>query len=92
MLDRLGRTAARHPLRVLAVWVLLGGFCGALALGAFGTDIFSRLTTDAFSISGEATEADDLLDASADETVTLLIHGIDPDSARLAELTEALAD
>jgi RND superfamily putative drug exporter len=93
MLDRLGRAAARHPLRTIAVWLIVCGFCGALAAGAIGgADIFSRLTTDAFNISGEATEADDLLDASADETVTLLIHGVDPRSDRLAELTDAIAE
>jgi uncharacterized membrane protein YdfJ with MMPL/SSD domain len=90
VLDRLGRAAARHPVRVIAVWLVLCGFCGALALGVFGTDIFSRLTTDAFGISGEASEADDLLDGSADETVTLLVHGIDPASPRLAERAAAL--
>ncbi len=86
MLERLGRVAARSPLRTIAAWLLVCGFCGALVLGAFGTNIFDRLTSDAFSISGEASEADDLLDESADETVTLLVHGVDPATPRLAEI------
>jgi uncharacterized membrane protein YdfJ with MMPL/SSD domain len=93
VLDRLGRAAAGHPLRTLAVWVVLLGSSGALSAGAIGgADIFSRLTTDAFGISGEATEADDRLDASADETVTLLVSGVDPTTPRLVELADAIGD
>ncbi|MDQ4138739.1 MAG: MMPL family transporter, partial [Actinomycetota bacterium] len=90
VLERLGRAAARHPLRTVAAWLLACGFCGAVVFGAFGTDVFARLTSDAFSITGEAGDADDLLDESASETVTLLVHGVDPDSARLADLGESI--
>ena len=90
MLERLGRAAARHPLRTIAAWLLVCGFWGALVFGAFGTDIFARLTSDAFSISGEASEADDLLDESADETVTLLVHGVDLQSPRVAEIVASI--
>ncbi|MFC0680885.1 MMPL family transporter [Lysobacter korlensis] len=92
MLERLGRAAARHPLRTIAAWLLVCGFCGALVFGAFGTDIFARLTSDAFSISGEATEADELLDDSAGDTVTLLVHGVDPASTELSGLIEGIAE
>ena len=90
MLERLGRAAARHPVRTIVAWLLVCGFVGALVFGAFGTDIFGRLTSDAFSISGEASEADDLLDGSADETVTLLVHGVDAASPRLAEIVASI--
>ena len=93
MLDRLGRAAARFPLRTITVWLVLCAFCGALAAGAIGgADIFSRLTSDAFDISGEANEADGLLDESADETVTLLVHGVDPADPRLAGVSRGIAD
>ena len=71
MLDRLGRAAARHPLRTIAAWLLVCAFCAVLAAGGFGgADIFSRLTSDSFGRSGEATVADELLEESADENVT----------------------
>jgi RND superfamily putative drug exporter len=91
VLDRLGRAAARHPLRTIAAWLLVCGFCGALASGVLGgVDIFSRLTSDTFGRSGEASAADDLLEESADETVTLLVHGVDISDPQLAKIAAGI--
>jgi putative drug exporter of the RND superfamily len=87
--ETLGRRIARHPLRSVAVWVLLTVLCFGLALvGVSGESLFDRLSTGEPYVPGsESKVANDLLEESSEEgaSLTLLLDGVAPDADGLAE-------
>jgi RND superfamily putative drug exporter len=93
-LAALGRASARHPVVVLVVWGLVLGAAGAFALGgAGGQSLFQRLADGIPRVQGEAQQGQDLLSSGSGATgFTLLVHGLDPDSTRLAALATDLGD
>ena len=93
LLARVSGASARHPFRTLVAWVVVLGAAIALALaGVTGEDLFDRLGSDGGSWSnGESSEADDLLAGTDAESATLLVHGLDPTDAGLADLVADLA-
>ena len=92
-LPRVSGASARHPFRTLVAWAVVLGAAIALALaGITGEDLFDRLGSDGGSWSnGESSEADDLLAGTDAESATLLVHGLDPTDAGLADLVADLA-
>jgi len=93
MPGRLARTAARHPVLTLAVWVLAVAAAAAIALGGvLGQSLFDRLDSQWAWGSVESSDADALLSGGDDETSTLLVHGVDPGDARIASVTARLPD
>ncbi len=95
VLARAGALAARHPVVTLACWLLLVVTALAAAVGGVtGETLFQRLQGDPLSVDGESSRADDLLrgDSPATESVTLLVHGVDPADPDAAALAADLAD
>lgn len=99
LLARVGGLAARHPVVTVVVWALLLATALATAVGGVtGQTLFERLQGDAPSVDGESAHADDLLrgDAGERESITLLVHGVDPADPEAAgpavELAERLDD
>ncbi|WP_309710344.1 MMPL family transporter [Pseudolysinimonas sp.] len=93
-LGRIAEASARHPFRTLTAWVVILGSAIALAIvGVTGEDLFDRLGSDGGSWSnGESAEADQLLDGTAAETVTLLVYGVDPADPELAGIVADLGE
>jgi uncharacterized membrane protein YdfJ with MMPL/SSD domain len=98
-LARLGGLSARHPVVTVVVWALLLAAALATAVGGVtGDTLFERLQGDPPSVDGESSRADDLLggDAGERESLTLLVHGVDPADAEAgmiaADLAERVAD
>jgi len=93
MPGRLARSAARHPVLTLGAWVVAVVAIVVVALGGvLGDDLFDRLDSQWAWGDVESSDADELLagdDSGA--TSTLLVHGVDLDDPRLAELTAELA-
>jgi len=97
MLFRLGVASARHRLIVLVVWIVLLAGAVATALGgASGETLFDRLSSSGPSVSGEASQAQALLEGPAGgetESLTLLLHNADLTSPQLRSvLASASAD
>src|SRR5690606_13341165 len=87
--------ASRHPVVTLACWLLLVAAALATAVGGVtGETLFQRLQGDPPSVDGESSRADGLLrgDAPETESVTLLVHGVDPADPGAAALAADLAD
>ncbi|MCG2797297.1 MAG: MMPL family transporter [Cellulomonas sp.] len=89
MFRSLGRLAARRPLAVIGVWVVLvlAGYALA-ALGLHGENVFDRVTTGQPQVPGSQSEqGEQILDAASDvgESVTIALTGIDPDTEALDE-------
>ena len=94
ILGRVALSAARHPFRTLAVWLVVLGAAVAVALaGVTGEDLFDRLGSSGDSWSnGESAEADELLSGDAPDRVTLLVHGLDPRDPDFGELVADLGE
>lgn len=95
MLAGLGRRIAHRPLVVLLVWVALAGAGFAGALGAFGPDLFSRLSSAEPSVPGETQDGLDILadNARTEDGLTLLVDGVPATDPGLVEpLTAARED
>jgi RND superfamily putative drug exporter len=91
-LSRIGSTGARHPLLFLGCWALLLATIFATALlGLGGQSLFGRLGNGAPSVQDESYHGANLLASKTKTTTyTLLIHGVDLDSPRLAALAAQL--
>jgi RND superfamily putative drug exporter len=87
----LGRASARHPVVVIVIWVLVLGSAGAVALGGVGGQtLFQRLADGIPKVDGEAQHGQDMLTNGSATTLTLLVHGVDADSPRLAAIAADL--
>lgn len=99
-LYRLGDWIGRHAKTVLVAWlVLLTVALLAATTGFGGENLFQRLASGTPEVAGEANEADDLLEAEAEDpgnNLTFLIYGVDPLdeqlTADLADLPDEIAD
>ena len=93
MLHALGVAIARHRLATLIGWAVVIACCVATALGGVtGSTLFQRLSSAGPSVQGEASQAAQLLDRTAEtntESLSLLVYGVDVSSPRL---TTILAD
>lgn len=81
-LARLAVACARRPWIALTAWALLVGIAIATAFfGVTGQGLFERLQGEAPSTVAESTDADNLLAGDGEDmaTVTLLVHGLDPE-------------
>jgi RND superfamily putative drug exporter len=77
----------------IAAWVLVVAVAAATALwGVGGQTLFDRLAGSIPSVHGESSQGADRIGSGSPATsVTLLVHGIDPSDAQLAERTTELA-
>lgn len=96
MFDILGRLVARAPRTVIAVWAVLtlGSFALAV-VGLGGQTLFERLSTGAPAIPGsESTAADEILreNATAGESLSLVVEGAPPTTEGLADEVAALRE
>lgn len=96
MFDTLGRLIARAPRTAIAVWAVLtlGSFALAV-LGLGGQTLFERLSTGAPAIPGsESTRADEIVreNATAGESLSLVVEGAPPTTTGLAEPVAALRE
>ena len=91
MLAALGRLIARRPGVVVLLWVLAVGGALAGATGVVGDGLFARLTSGEPTVPGEARTGQDLVSGSESEgpSLTLLLDGVAPDEAALAEILGA---
>ena len=91
-LAALGRASARHPFVVIVIWLLVLGAAGAFALGGVGGQtLFQRLADGIPKVDGESQHGQDLLTSNSGTTrLTLLVHGVDVDSPRLASIATDL--
>ncbi|GAB3128383.1 MMPL family transporter [Glaciibacter psychrotolerans] len=97
MLRTVGVAMARHRLIVLICWVVFLAACAATALGGVtGESLFDRLSSAGPTVDGEASHAAHLINTSQNantESLSLLLHGVDPSSPGLnAVLSEASHD
>ncbi|MGA0566808.1 MMPL family transporter [Rathayibacter sp. KR2-224] len=95
-IGRLGANAARHPWITLACWLVVIAAAAATALGGIGgQSLFDRLAGSVPSVHGESSAGAARLASASGKSITLLIHGVDPDdpevTARTAELAKSLA-
>ncbi|WP_394768545.1 MMPL family transporter [Lacisediminihabitans sp.] len=90
MLRALGVAIARHRLIAALAWAIALAVCLATAVfGLTGENLFQRLSSAGPSVAGEASHADSLLKSSKDkntESLSLLLHGVDLNSAELATI------
>ncbi|UFU04751.1 MMPL family transporter [Ruania halotolerans] len=81
MFDRLGRTAAHHPRRLVIAWLLLVAVAGTLALTGFGSQgLFDRLHSGEPRVPGsESQEARTLIEEASDDgpSVTAVLTEVD---------------
>ena len=97
MLRNVGVAMARHRLVVLLSWVLFLAVCLATALfGVTGESLFQRLSSTGPTVSGEAGQAAALISTDTNattESLSLLVHNVDPASPELNSiLATATAD
>ncbi|MEO8528584.1 MAG: MMPL family transporter [Pseudolysinimonas sp.] len=87
-LGRIAGASARHPFRVLTIWVVVLGAAAAVALGGVtGEGLFDRLGGGGGSWSnGESKTADNLLAGDDARSTTLLVYGVDTADPQLATL------
>ncbi|MDN6794677.1 MAG: MMPL family transporter [Propionibacterium sp.] len=93
MFDRVGRVVTRHPVMVLATWVLLVALAGASALWGFGQGgLFDRMKTSDFVVPGSQSETvSDLTSRNGESetgtTSTVVVSGLDmaTDQAAIAD-------
>ncbi len=91
-LAAIGRASARHPLVVLVAWLLVLAAAAAFALGGLGGQtLFQRLADGVPKVDGESQHGQDRLSSGSGTTsFTLLVHGVDVDSPRLAAIATGL--
>ena len=87
-LASVGRSAARHPFLFLGGWVIVLTVIFATAiLGLGGQNLFGRLASGVPTVQQEAYHGQQLLTTGTKRTTyTLLVHGLDPDSAALVRI------
>jgi RND superfamily putative drug exporter len=92
-LDRIGTASAQHPFIVLGAWlVLLAAIFATALLGLGGQSLFGRLSNNAPSVQGESYHGSQLLAPSTKSTTyTLLVHGVDLQSAELVSTAAGLS-
>jgi RND superfamily putative drug exporter len=96
LLERLGRTCARHARWFAATWVVIAVMSFAISLGLFGnTSLFEKLSSGNPSAPGDAQTAADLLGATdvGGDVLTLLLDKVDPtDTAVRTSITTAVTE
>lgn len=91
-IGRLGAAAARHPWITLSCWLLVVVAAAATALvGVGGQTLFDRLAGSIPSVHGESSAGSDRLSTGSGKSITLLVHGVDPEDPMLAGRTSELA-
>ena len=91
-LARIGAAGARHPFVFLGAWLLLLAIILATALlGLGGQSLFGRLSSNAPSVQGESYHGGQVLESRTKSTTySLLVYGVDLDSARLKAVASGL--
>lgn len=87
MLEALGRGIARHPGWIVVAWLVVTVASFAAATGAFGEGLFARLHTGQLTVPGESDEGLAVLTEynTTGQSLTLVVHGIDPADPGLVE-------
>jgi RND superfamily putative drug exporter len=89
---RLGAAAARRPWIALSCWLLVVVAAVATALGGIGGQtLFDRLGGSVPSVHGESAAGSERLSTGSGTSITLLIHGVDPQDPSLVAGTSTLA-
>ena len=87
MLQGLGRGIARHPGLIVLVWLIVTIASFAAATGVFGEGLFARLSSGQLTVPGESDEGLAILtdNSTTGQSLTLLVHGVDPADPGLVE-------
>ena len=87
MLQGLGRGIARHPGLIVLVWLIVTIASFAAATSVFGEGLFARLSSGQLTVPGESDEGLAILtdNSTTGQSLTLLVHGVDPADPGLVE-------
>lgn len=95
MFTTLGRLTTRHPLVVIALWLVLAATAGALAIGGVGGQgLFDRLKTSEPRVPGSGSEKASVIleNSGGGKAVRLLVAGVSmSDPALLLKLAPTVA-
>jgi RND superfamily putative drug exporter len=85
----LARRIARHPRITVGIWVVIAALAFMVAMvGVGGASLFDRVATGEPAVPGSQSQhAQDLIAAAgqeSDQSITLLVSGVDPASPQVA--------
>ena len=94
-LARWGAFAARHPWRIVVAWILITVAAFAVAVaGVGGGSLFSRLTSGAPVVDGEARDGTDILRSASPtgQSLLLQVQGVDLSAPEVAQAARQNAE